>query len=581
MKIIKYIWLFLLTAGSFLISCESNYLDKLPETDGFTDETVFGDSINYRSFVDNLILIPTIKRFDNSYSPLGDFDDITDNSIAGSTANSPTTLAASGDYYALRGNYSSGSEDGLWDRLWSKIRIANVGLKNIDMYPGSEATRKRIIGQCLYFRADSYFELVRRWGGMHYLTEPLDAAASMDFKRLGYQETLLKVAEDFNQAIKYLPATLPPSEFQFPTSVAALGLKSRALLYAASEFATSAPGAKNLWADAAVAADIAIKAAENAGHVLVNMEDFYYLFKDNREEVYLKEILFGRRYSHTWANVAYSWRYRPPGQLSGTYGSSPNQLLVDCFEMQASGLPVNDPLSGYNEQNPYVGRDPRFYQSIIYNQQIVMDKKMEIYNRNTTVTPATDGSASLQIIGGNVVMGNTQTGYYNNKWNGQTFGATLPLVWPDIRLAELYLNFAEAANEAWSSPATKNSACKYSAMEAINKVRTRAKMPVLNVKYENQSGFRDRVRNERRVELCFEDHRLFDIRRWHIAHLPEYRDIYGVFITKVPVSTQYPTGFRYERQLVMKRSFEERNYLFVIKLNDTRMGPNFTQNPGY
>lgn len=580
MKNIKYKWMLLLVVGSLLISCESTYLDKMPETDGFTDETVFTDSINYRSFVDNLILIPTIKRKDDGYNPLGDFDDLSDNSTAGSLQG-PGFYAESGDYYALLGNYSSGSDEGLWKRLWTIIRIANVGLKNIDLYPGSSSTRNQIMGQCLYFRANAYMELVRRWGGMPYLYEPLDAVAEMDFKRLGYQESLLKVAEDFNEAAKYLPATVSPSLFQFPTSVAALGLKSRILLYAASHFAMLESGAKNLWAEAALAADEAIRAAESAGHVLVNMDDFYYIFKDDREEIYLKEVLFGRRYTNSWGGIPYTWCYRPPGQLGGVYGNAPNQTLVDCFEMVSTGLPINDPLSGYQEQNPYVGRDPRFYQSIIFNQQTVMDKKMQIYNKDITVNPPLDGSLDLQMLSGNVVMGNTRTGYYNNKWNGQTYGANLPMVWPDIRLAELYLNFAEAANEAWSSPSTKNASCKYSALESINKVRTRAQLPVLNNKFHNHDGFRDRVRNERRVELCFEDHRLFDIRRWHIAHLPENRDMYGMFITKVPVSAQYPTGFSYVRQLVKKRSFEEPNYLFVIPLKDTKMGPNFTQNPGY
>jgi starch-binding outer membrane protein, SusD/RagB family len=249
--------------------------------------------------------------------------------------------------------------------------------------------------------------------------------------------------------------------------------------------------------------------------------------------------------------------------------------------MQNTGLPVGDPESGYHPQDPYSGRDPRFYQSIIHNQQAVMGRVMEIYNRDMTRTPPSDGSASLQYIGGNIVMGYTQTGYYNNKWMGQTFGAHLTMQWSDIRMAELYLNFAEAANEAWASPTTLNPSCKYTAEQAINIIRARAEMPDIHSKFLNKNAFRDRIRNERRVELCFEDHRLFDIRRWRIAHLPEYRDIWGTFITKVPVSEEYPKGFMYEENFVMTRVFEERNYLFVIKLDDTRIGPNFVQNPGY
>jgi starch-binding outer membrane protein, SusD/RagB family len=583
MKIFKYIWLLAVIGGTLMPACESTYLDKMEETDGFTSESVFGDSINFRDFVDNLILLPTVRRFVAGNSPLGDFDDITDNSISGPTFSGvPSVQAAAGDYYTLRTNGDAlMSNNATWDRLWSKVRIANMGLNHIDMYPGSEATKNQIIGQCLYFRADSYLELVRRWGGMPYLYEPLDASAEMDLVRLGYQETLLKIAEDFAEAATYLPATVPPNEFQYPTSVAALGLKSRTLLYASSAFARMDAGSVDLWEAAALAADEAIRAAEDAGYELVPMSDYYYLFKEDREEIFMKEILFGRRYRHNWGSNSYQNRYRPAGQLSGNYGTQPNRRLVESFEMKETGLPVSDPESGYHPQDPYTGRDPRFYQSIIHNQQTVMGRVMEIYNRDMTRTPPTDGSPSLQYIGGNIVMGYTRTGYYNNKWMGQTFGAHLTLQWSDIRMAELYLNFAEAANEAWASPNTVHPSCRYTAEQAINIVRTRAQMPNIHSKFLNKNAFRDRIRNERRVELCFEDHRLFDIRRWRIAHLPEYRDIWGTFITKVPVSEEHPKGFMYEENFVMTRVFDERNYLFVIKLDDTRIGPNFVQNPGY
>jgi hypothetical protein len=106
-------------------------------------------------------------------------------------------------------------------------------------------------------------------------------------------------------------------------------------------------------------------------------------------------------------------------------------------------------------------------------------------------------------------------------------------------------------------------------------------MPNVAAKYLVKDGFRERVRNERRVELCFEDNRLFDIRRWHIAHLPENRDIWKMEIVKVAKNTTYPTGFRYTPRLFKQRVFDEKHYLFVIKLDDTNIGPNFKQNPGW
>lgn len=566
-----------------IASCESDFLDKMPESDGYTFEDVFQDSVNYKSFVENLVGRMNIRRFTDGNNPNGDFDDISDNSIAGATFTGvPSVQAAVGDFYALRNNgEATQCNNATYDRIWSKVRIANIGLQNIDYFPGSEASKNRLIGICYFYRADAYFELTRRWGGMPYLYRPLEIYDELDLSRMTYQETMERVAADFDSAAMYLQVHIPESEWGFPTKVAALGMKARALLYAASDFAMRETGAKNLWVEAALAADEAIRAAEQAGYEMVPMNQYYYIFKEQDPSVYTKEVIYGRRYTHNWGANSYKNRYRAPGQLSGTYGTQPNQTLVDCFEMQATGLPVDDPASGYNPQDPYRGRDPRFAQSIVYNGQRVMARNMQIWNRDDTKNPPTYGSASLAYLGGDVAMGYTQTGYYNNKWLGQTFGAHLQMVWPDLRMAELYLNFAEAANEAWDSPTERNAACLYSAEEALNKVRTRAEMPNINSKFLNKTDFRQRTRNERRIELCFEDHRLFDIRRWQIAHLPENRDIWRMYITKVKVSPQYPTGFKYEKELLKTRKFEQKHYLFVIKLEDTQIGPNFKQNPGW
>jgi hypothetical protein len=99
-----------------------------------------------------------------------------------------------------------------------------------------------------------------------------------------------------------------------------------------------------------------------------------------------------------------------------------------------------------------------------------------------------------------------------------------------------------------------------------------------------QAKFRERARKERRIEFCFEEQRLFDLRRWKIGTQPENRDIWRMKITKLATGYDtkiYPTGFRYEKEFLMRRVFEDRHNLFVIKLDDTRIGPNFKQNPGW
>jgi hypothetical protein len=370
-----------------------------------------------------------------------------------------------------------------------------------------------------------------------------------------------------------------------------LALKSRILLYAASDQSRNETGdGKNLWEDAALAADEALKNAEDVGHSLVEWGGvlngdggYYYLFKDNQPDQYRKEVLHGRRAQIAWGSDAYISTIRPPGKLSGRYGVAVNQLLVDCFEMQQSGLPIDDPSSGYKPQDPYADRDPRFYFNVLYNGATCYNNmKMEIWQEEEG--KGITGSPDCSITGQGVIMGFTQTGYYMRKWMGNTWNSVLPQIWSYIRLAEVYLNFAEAANEAWGNPDTKESRCKYSAAEALNIVRSRAQMLNIDPKFLNQDGFRGRVRNERRVEFCFEEHRLFDLRRWKIGSQPENRDIWRMKITKLAEGydfSVYPTGFRYDKELLMMRVFEERHNLFVIKQNDAFVGPNFKQNPGW
>lgn len=580
----KYIIPFVIVLGVFFTSCESDYLDKMAESDGYDFEDVFLDSVNFKNFNDKLIVTPMLKRHTNDTRPLGDFDDVSDNSVSGADwTGVPSLQAAAGDFYPMRTNdVAVMCNNTTWARIWNQIRVANICIQNIEFYTGSESSRNRILGTSYFFRGYGYFELTRRWGGMPYFYEPLSADDEMDVPRLSYQETMLLAAADLDSAAMYLEPVIAESDWGRPTQVAALAYKAKTLVYAASEFATIQSGATtDLWDDAALAADEAIKLAEANGYGLAPMEKYYYIFKEDEEEVYTKEILYGRRYTHAWGSNSYKQRYRPPGQLSGQYATAPNQTLVDCFEMKATGLPITDPESGYNPQNPYTGRDPRFAESIIYNQQVVMGKTMQIYDRDETKTPATLGSTDLVYSAGQVSMGYTKTGYYNNKWMGHTYNSALAMHYPEIRMSEVYLLFAEAANEAWTSPTETSSSCKYSAEEALNIVRTRAQMPDLASKFLTKDAFRERVRNERRVELCFEDNRLFDIRRWHVAHLSENRDMWKMEIAKVTKDATYPTGFRYTSRLYTQRVFEEKHYLFVIKLDDTNIGPNFLQNPGW
>ena len=305
----KYIDTFLFSMlVACLFSCSSDYLDKQPETSGYTFDKVFKDSTNYKNYCEYLVINPFILYLENGVRPYGSWDDITDNSLSGSMfTQTPCIQAQAGDYYSMRTNVDAPMcNNDTWIQIWKHIRVANTGIRNMGYYPGSQATRDKLLGTCYFYRAFAYMELTRRWGGMPYLYAPIsNAAQNMDYPRLSMQETYKRAAIDCDSAAMYLKDVISLSEFQHPTRVAALALKSRLLLYAASDQAHYENGTgENLWDAAALASDEALRAAEGAQYQLVEWANYYYIFKGDDESIYTKEVLFGCRKNHNWGSDA-------------------------------------------------------------------------------------------------------------------------------------------------------------------------------------------------------------------------------------------------------------------------------------
>ncbi len=205
-----------------------------------------------------------------------------------------------------------------------------------------------------------------------------------------------------------------------------------------------------------------------------------------------------------------------PPTLYGSGRINPTQNLVDAFPM-ANGYPISDGASGYNPQNPYANRDPRLATYIIYNGSVAGPS-------NTVITTAADGTTdnALNKVGGR----STRTGYYMKKLLRQTVNANPSSPTdqfhykPFIRFTEIFLNYAEAANEAWGPMGTGTHG--YSAYDVVKAIRERAKVGLTNgdaylesIK-NDKDAMRELIRNERRLELCFEGHRFWDLRRWKV-----------------------------------------------------------------
>ncbi|MBQ7195042.1 MAG: RagB/SusD family nutrient uptake outer membrane protein, partial [Bacteroidales bacterium] len=451
--------------------------------------------------------------------------------------------------------------------------------------------KARLLGTCYFYRAFSYYELCRRWGGMPYFEQPVSLADNLDVPRDDMRTTYLKAADDFQRAADLLQPTVPKSMWQHPTSVAALAFKAKCILYAASPQATKEGGTtrESLWAEAAEATEVAIKAAESNGYAMAPTANIYDIYNDNQEDIQIAEVIWGRRHSIKWNSDAYLHTIRPPGTLGGKYGPAINQSLVNAFDME-NGYPITDPRSNYDPQDPYKGRGARFEQCILHNQsEPYPGKVLNLYNytQNPDGTRDLTGSADMKYQSGKLMEGYTPTGTYIHKWMGKVFNEVdHRMVWPEMRITELYIMFAEAATEAGWDWKTVHSGCTYSALAALNKVRNRAGIADVPADYcDTKDHFMERVQNERRVELCFEDQRFYDIRRLLIGKDID-QNMYRVLITKLAPgydASVYPTGFMYEYDPVPidTHVYTDRMNLFPINRDDINMCSVFKQNPGW
>ncbi|MNQ95874.1 SusD family protein [compost metagenome] len=224
--------------------------------------------------------------------------------------------------------------------------------------------------------------------------------------------------------------------------------------------------------------------------------------------------------------------------------------MVDAYEM-TNGLAITDPSSGYNPQNPYVNRDSRFYQTIV-------GQGMTWKGHVVDVRP---GGADLK-------TDHPPTNYFLRKFMAEEInlfeGTNMKYrPWILMRLAELYLDLAEAQNEA-AGPDQE-------VYNAINTIRKRSDMPDLPPGL-TKVQMRERIRKERQVELAFEDHRFWDVRRWKIAETTDNRPIHYVSISASNV---------YSYPIRETRTFLSKHYLFPIPQSEIDKNPKLTQNPGW
>lgn len=582
----KYFILFLIIGvGSlFLTSCLEKYLDKAPES-GLNADAVFTKYANAYQYLDYC------------------FNSGTSGNTSGVFATSEISITGQGslDYDCVTDFCDAGRV--MWwvyhkwgplgdnnvhfgpilPSFFTKIRIANTFLQNVSkLTDGNQADIDDLIGRAHFVRAFCHFEIFRFWGAMPYLIKPVGPFDQWDIPRLSKIETMKQVALDMDTAYTYFEKAGkirrdPPLESQvghlaavdqkYPNGVTAKAYKARALLYAASPLNE---GGADEWKAAATANWEAINIAEQNGYALLtpaSYTDNYY------GTTYSNEMLWG----HYYGNVAYGtgWTKQPYNAVfanspTTNSGLCPTQGTVDMWETKwgdalntQAQRDAATALGHYNEQDPFTNRDPRFYIDIIYNTAPIAGYgTAKIYKE--VIAGVLQGSELIPNTG---YAGVTRTGYYVRKiWGKQSIknNVTVPITCPMIRLAELYLNYAEAANEAYG-PNSAAPGATMTAVQAINFVRnggtsasglasanvtrwTPAELAPVQAQYTTTTVvFRSRIQNERNIELCFEGQYYFDIRRWKTAPVSMAGPLMGNIPEKVPVDATYPTGYKFVR----------------------------------
>lgn len=432
-----------------------------------------------------------------------------------------------------------------WATAYSSIRNINIYFSKINASPVDPVSKTQMNAEMMFIRAFIYSNLIWRYGGVPIITKVFNLNDDYSVKRNSYDECVTYICAELDTVIANLPAKEPADQEGRASGDAAKALKSRVLLYAASPLNNPTNDLAK-WQQAADAA----AALLNSGYSL--NDDYQQTFLEDNPE-----IIFARYFTQANSVPINEWNGRNGD--SGWGGICPTQNIVDDYEMQATGKLPSDPTSGYDPNNPYVGRDPRFYASILYDGAMWMGRETETF----------DGG--LDSPQSNVQAWNaTLTGYYLKKFipeNIPPSGGTIMPTNPSIffRYGEILLNYAEAEFELGDETTART---------YVNMIRSRVNMLPITA---TGDALRQAIHHERRIELAFEGQYFFDVRRWETAMVTENKNL-----SRMDIIKNVDGSKTYKVQNLLTRKFLIQQYLLPIPYSEiTRSLGTLTQNPGY
>lgn len=471
----------------------------------------------------------------------------------------------------------------VWNSSYSAIQNCNLFLEEFlgltfpelalnDDYQAQMFRYNNYENEVRFLRAYFYFNLIRQYGDVPFYTKVMTPDEINTLTRTPYEDIVQFIVDECDAIVNKIPVdytklgsmAIPGSQENGRANrITVLALKARTLLYAASPLFNTNNN-KELWHQAALANKAVIDSSLVHGY---HLEDYTQIWGPHNWES--KEAIFVRRITETSGSNVLESRNYPIGVEGGNSGNCPTQTLVDAYQMKSTGKFWDDPESGYDASNPYAGRDPRFNMTIVKNG----DTKWPFYNTQPIQTYF--GGAN-----GEPISGATPTGYYLKK----LLDSSIDLrpgketrsrhSWITYRLGEFYLNYAEAVYNYLGSADGTSSEFQMSAREAVNVIRSRqgVEMPELEAGLSNDK-FWELYTNERMVELAFEGHRFWDVRRWKEGQKLSSID-------RMKITRNADNTYSYRRESV-NRLWEDKMYFFPIPQSELLKNDNLTQNPGY
>jgi hypothetical protein len=530
----------------------------------FTEEYVWdvNDSLGTKA---RGFLADLYRNLPGGYNRIGSdlLDAASDDAISSATGNTEVQKIASSGFTSL-----TNPEDN-WNNAYNTIRKATIFLNNFDRVPlntllaDGRSAKPAWRGEARFLRAFAYFELLKRYGGVPVMGDWVrQVNDDVSVARSSFEETVNYIVSECNKAADSLYIDpIEDSKLGYVTKGAALALKARTLLYAASPLFNGG----NIEAGNPLTGYTDHKAerwkrAADAARELIDYGKF--TLEDQFKNIFIvpnsREVIFSRVQG---PNQDVEKNNGPVGYAAAVSlgRTSPAQELIDAFPM-SNGLPIEDPSSGYDDAFPYANRDPRLTFTIFYNGSQWMNRAVQTF----------EGGLDKP----NTSVQQTRSGYYMRKFMGNFENennlANTSHNFAFFRYGEVLLNYAEALNE-YEGPVQE-------VYDAIAAIRRRAGLnPYTLASGLTKEQMRTIIRNERRVELAFEEHRFFDIRRWKIAEQVMNAPLHGM---RIDISS---AGNRtYQRiQIQTTRFNAPAMYLYPIQYDEVAKNPNMQQNPGW